>query len=115
MMTKKKRANATQATPADTFPRSFDFFGAPSWYEMRQYASHSEPSCFNGFVRVERYRVTFERVDEPVEVIHARLLALWRASDNHHHIGPLRAKAAEYGLVLDMSEWRKDRKHGDKP
>jgi len=29
------------------------------------------PSCFNGMVRVRRYRITIEEIDEPVEVISA--------------------------------------------
>lgn len=31
------------------------------------------PTAFNGIVRVERYRVTVERIEEPADVLKARL------------------------------------------
>jgi hypothetical protein len=113
-MAKRKEPKPT----GPTFPVAFDFFGAPSYFDLMQYEGKS-PSCFNGNVKVERYRVTFERVDEPDDLVRERLVALWRASDNHHHVGPLRAKAAKYGLKLDMNDWGKDRRRdsplGEKP
>lgn len=58
------------------------------------------PSCFNGIVCVRKYRLTVELVDEPIEVIHERLLDLWETCDNHHHWGPLQREASRYGLEL---------------
>jgi hypothetical protein len=61
---------------------------------------NSEPSCFNGFVEVVKYRVSVEVVEEPVEVIHARLEKLWRESANWHHHEPLTEAAKKYGYTF---------------
>ena len=58
------------------------------------------PSCWNGDVRVRRYRVTIELIDEPVEIIQARLIELWAHEDNPHRMDPLCAEAARHGLNL---------------
>ena len=59
-----------------------------------------EPSCFNGIVRIKRYRVTVEEIEEPVEVLQARLQKLWEESDNMHHYNPLVLAAKELGIEL---------------
>lgn len=64
----------------------------------------SEPSCFNGCVRVVKYRVTVERVEEPDDVVRARIQALWDTCDNHHHRGPLRDMARTYGMSLSYGK-----------
>ena len=56
-----------------------------------------EPSCFNGFVRVVKYKVTVEQIEEPIEVIHQRLEDLWLKSDNYHDYGPLKVEAKKWG------------------
>ena len=48
----------------------------------------SDPSCFNGMVRVRKYKVTVELVEEPIEVIQARIQKMWDECKNHHHWGP---------------------------
>jgi DNA helicase HerA-like ATPase len=63
---------------------------------MRQ----DEPSCFNGNVRVRKYRVTVELIDEPEEVIRERIQKLWDECNNHHHWQPLKNAAKQYGLDL---------------
>jgi hypothetical protein len=68
------------------------------------------PSCFNGIVRVHRYRVTVERIEEPVEVIRDRLLKLWRESDNHHYYSPLQGVAERLGVELPAGDFGRDRK-----
>lgn len=78
-------------------------------WEMRQ-ISQSEPSCSNGIVRVHKWRVVAELIEEPVEVIAERLLKLWRESDNIHDMGPLKVAAAEIGFQLPHGEWGRDRK-----
>jgi hypothetical protein len=107
-MTRKKKKKP-EPVPTREFPVSFDVFGEPSRHELRRF-ENSAPSCFNGFVFVEKFRVTFERIEEPVDVVHERLLALWRGSNNHHDIAPLRAEAKRHGLVLEMSDWGRGRK-----
>lgn len=59
-----------------------------------------KPGCFNGNVVVRKNKVTIELVDEPLEVIQARIKQMWDDCDNHHHRQPLRAAAKEYGLEL---------------
>lgn len=103
-MTKSKRK---PVTPPDPYPITFETFRNLAGYDERQ-MQRPDPSCFNGIVSVVKYRVTIERVEEPVEVIHARLRTLWRATDNHHHVDPLRQAAAQYGLELDRAEFGAD-------
>jgi hypothetical protein len=66
----------------------------------RQQLTQDEPSCFNGVVRVEKYRVTVEKVEEPPEVIEERLQKLWAENTNHHNYGPLEAMANRLGVKL---------------
>lgn len=63
------------------------------------------PACVNGDVRVRQYRITCELIDEPTEVIHARLVDLWEHSNSHHQADPLRREAARYGLNLDLFDF----------
>jgi hypothetical protein len=69
-------------------------------YQMRQ-LQQDEPDCFNRKVSVRKYRVTIELVDEPDEVICARIQKLWDECKNHHHWQPLKNEALKYGLVLE--------------
>lgn len=83
----------------DPFPYIIDTFRrVGAWEEgtLRQ----NKPSVWNGVVYVEKYRVTITRVDEPKEVIHARLQELWDECDNHHHWDPLRVAAKKFGYEL---------------
>src|SRR3990167_2876866 len=93
----------TRSAPSDPYPMTIETFGDPSYYigQIRGF----EPSCFNGVVSVVRYRVTVERIEEPAEVIEARMRKLWRELPyNHHHSFPLRREAIKYGVTLDDKE-----------
>ncbi len=86
------------------YPKVWETFGPP-------YIPHhgkEEPSCFNGMVSVERYRVTIEKIDEPREAVAERILKLWKTCDNHHHRGPLQGWAERFGLTLDWKDYGKD-------
>lgn len=61
----------------------------------------TEPSCFNGMVRVHRWRITVERIEEPPEIIAARVRELWKKNDNPHHMQALRQAACDLGINLD--------------
>lgn len=87
---------------------SFETFRNIGSYEKRQWTTN-EPSCWNGVVAIQKYRVTIELVDEPKEVLAARLLKLWRECDNHHHWVPLAQAAKQLGIELPESERGKDR------
>ena len=91
----------------------FETYKEIGLYEQRQ-LQHTNPSCFNGVVRVKKYRITVEEIEEHIDVIKSRLLDLWEACDNMHHVGPLKAEARKYGLSLshlDLSKKRKPPKH----
>lgn len=62
-----------------------------------------EPSCFNGDVNVERYRVTIEKIVESKDIYKERLQKLWEECDNHHHWTPLQGKAKKLGVELTGS------------
>lgn len=63
-----------------------------------------EHSCFNGDVRVVKYKITIEEVPEAPEIIHARLEDLWLRCDNHHHYSPLKEAAEKHGYEF-KGEW----------
>jgi hypothetical protein len=77
----------------------FETFRDIGTYEVHQ-LRQAEPSCFNGMVRVEKYRVTVEKVEEPADVIHARLRKMWDECDNSHHREPLIRAGLKYGIDL---------------
>ena len=64
------------------------------------------PSCYNGYVFVHKDLITIERVDEPAEVVHARIQKLWDESDNHHDFEPLASAAKRLGYALIGSRGR---------
>lgn len=59
------------------------------------------PSVGNGDVRVVRYRVTVERIEEPFEVIAERVRALYRAESNWHRQDALTGYARKHGIDLE--------------
>lgn len=102
MATKRKRTEP----PAKQWPQVIECIGEP---HIDQKPSE-EASCWNGIVRVERFRITVEKLDEPLEVIHERLRRLWRSTTNYHHHTPVRAEAKRFGLELDGNEFGADAK-----
>lgn len=77
----------------------FETFRALGTYEQIQ-MTQKEPSSFNGWIRIRKYRVTVEPIDEPKDVLQERLQALWDNCDNHHHCSPIRAEAKKLGYEL---------------
>lgn len=78
-------------------------------YGIRDLARvHAEPSAFNGFVKVRRYRITVERVSTDDEE-RAAVQRLWEECDNYHHWQPLRDAAARLGFELVGSPGSKRR------
>lgn len=72
---------------------SFETFKKFSFFEQNTMAQN-QPSCFNGFVRFKKYKITIEEVEESDQVYAERLQKLWDDSDNHHDYEPL-VKAAK--------------------
>ncbi len=92
------------------FPLVIETFKSFNHYDIRQLTEQWEqPSCWNGEVRVQKVRVTIEEIDEPKEVIAARLMKLWREVENMHHLGPIQAEAQRRGVELPHSELGRDR------
>jgi len=60
----------------------------------------SAPEYWNT-IRMHRVRVTIEVLEDPVEVLAARLLELWETSPyNIHHSDTYKRLSKEYGIVL---------------
>jgi hypothetical protein len=88
----------------DRFPVTVETFRELGSYEIVG-LEQTAPSCCNGYVWVEKYRITVERVEEPVEVIHARIIELWETCNNPiHYAHPLRQVAEKWGL--DLSKYQ---------
>lgn len=61
----------------------------------------SEPDCYNGFVHVQRYRVTVELIEEPAEVLEARLRELLKTTTRSDAKKEIYAEAKRLGIKLD--------------
>ena len=96
-MAKRKKP---PAPPPEVWPKVIETFRRLGDYETHQYKQDT-PSVGNGEVRVRRYRMTLEKVDEPLDVLIERLQRLWDWSDNHHDYMPLMGMAKELGVVLE--------------
>lgn len=76
---------AAPAKPAiDPYPKVIDHYGEPSYIVGRL---GNEPAVFNGVVNVERYQIRIERIDEPDDVVIARLKRVWRTQRRNYHDG----------------------------
>ncbi len=61
---------------------------------------NDNPSCFNGEVSVEKYRITIEKIEEPKEVYKKRLQKLWDECSNYQNWKPLEIAAKRLGVEL---------------
>lgn len=68
-----------------------------------------EPSSFNGEVRFRKTRITIEQIDEPKQVLEARLQKLLDECDNYHHWEPLKkaAKSIGYTMIGEVGKFKK--------
>ena len=97
-----KKAKAPKPPPPPKYPRVIETMHEPSECGSTVDIHLTEvPSVGNFNVQFRRYRVTIEEIEEPVDVLAARLRELWEASTNHHDWEPLRRAAAEIGITLD--------------
>lgn len=80
-------------------PAIFETFGDPEDQIKRLLVE--APTAFNGIVRVERYRVTVERVEEPDDVLKARLHELLKQKGHIDKNKQVRKAAAKLGIKLD--------------
>jgi hypothetical protein len=75
---------------------TFKQIGAYEQFNLQQ----KDASCFNGMVRIHKFKVTIEPIEEPKEVLAERLQKLWHECDNYHHLKPLEKAAKEIGYEL---------------
>jgi hypothetical protein len=102
---KKKVSKKTEPD----FPKVLETFKRLDNYEFSLLQNEKEPSCSHMGVHVERYKITVEKIPEPVEVYTKRLTKLWRECDNHHHWDALMATATRLGVKLEPDHYGKDR------
>ena len=94
-MTKKKQSHQIPEIPK---VRSFETFREINQWQENE-LTQIQPSCVN-FLRVKKYRITVEEIDEPDEVICQRLQELWDNTTNWHHADRLITAAQKYGYKL---------------
>jgi len=100
-MSRKKTSPKSKVAAPPEYPRVLDVFGNPR-YHIDQMSFLKVPTCFNGMIRLQRYRITVEEVDEPIEVQRERLIHMWRTSErNHHHWSPFKAVANQLGMDFE--------------
>lgn len=90
------------------FPKILETFRDIGAWEFNQ-ISQPEPSCFNDRVRINKYKITVEEINEPNEVYGERLERLWINSNNHHDIDPLKKAATKIGYEF-KGEWGSNKK-----
>lgn len=61
------------------------------------------PSSFNSVISINKYKISVEEIEEPIEVYEKRIQDLWDKCDNHHHIDPIRREAKALGYTLKGS------------
>ena len=79
---------------------SFETFRKLGSYE-RMNLLQKEPSRFNANVRVVKYKITVEQIDEPLDVIQARIKKLWDECDNRNDRPALKEVAKKYNMDLE--------------
>lgn len=77
----------------------FETFRQISGYYQNQLIL-KDPSAFNGEVRIKKFKVTIEPIEEPNEVYCQRIQQLWDYCDNHHHWTPIQNVASQLGYTL---------------
>lgn len=83
-----------------TYPKVIETFNEPSNVHIQR-----EPSCFNAMVRIDRFRVTIEKIEEPREVLLERLRMLWRTQPyNSHHRRPIKDRCAQLGMSSEEAD-----------
>lgn len=95
-------ARSPKVPPPRLLPRlplAVETYRPPDDYGMRQLRQDA-PSCWNGEVRIRRYQVRIEEIEEPVDVLAARLQKLWEECDNHHEWTPIKSEARKLGVSL---------------
>lgn len=65
------------------------------------YLDATVPAPMNGRIVIRKVRVTVEQVEEPLEVLQARLVDLWETTPHNMHLTPaFAAEATKLGVTL---------------
>lgn len=72
----------------------------PFTNDLIGYKNANKPAAFNGFVRVVKYRITIERIEESQEVYAQRLNQLAAECDNWHNHLPIELAAQKHGVKI---------------
>lgn len=86
-------------------PQILETFRNPSHVLSSQ--RQDNPSCYNGFVCVERYRITVELIEEPQEALKARLQDLLATATRKDAVREIHAEAKRLGITLEDSRAHK--------
>lgn len=89
----------------------FETFRKPDAWAVGHLQS-SEPSCFNGDLRIRKYRVHIELVEESKETYTERLQKLWEEDGNWHHHDAFKRAAKELGFEFVGPFGAKAKKNG---
>lgn len=95
----RPKASGRKAPRTPDFPMAIETFRDVSGYSLSSMRDDA-PSCFNNSVNIHRYKITVELIDEPKEVLAARLQELWDKSGSHHDHTPLIVAAGKIGYAL---------------
>lgn len=80
-------------------------------YEILNWENY-QPSCVNGSLNIEKYRITIEKIDEPKQIIKDRLRLLLRKCKNFHHYEAFQKKAKKLNIKINMNEYGIEKKKG---
>lgn len=99
MIMKKNTKKIPQPQYPDTQgPESFEMYGRPHLAGSFDHAA--KPDSLNGKVRFERYRVTVEKIEEPLEVLHERLRQIYAEVKGSRRAEAVLEAAKELGVEL---------------
>ena len=60
-----------------------------------------KPASFNSFVRIRKYKITIEEIEESVEILQKRLEDLWKKETNFHQYQPLQNEAKKLNYIFE--------------
>ena len=103
-----KKSKNIEVIP-ETTTISFETFSEIGTYEINN-LTRENPTCFNGMVRIKKYKITIELIEESKDVYAKRLQKLWDESDNHHDSQPIESTAHKFGIQLQGSRGSKRKK-----
>ena len=82
-----------------TYPIVYEGFTDCEFSVSEAMRPWKEPACGGSTgASVVKFRVTIEKIEEPIEIYIQRLRKLWLFSDNHHHREHIQREAKSLGI-----------------